>query len=246
MNPVVMITGAAQRIGAAIACYFHQHNYNVVIHYHHSRTQALSLAAELNHRRAESALTVHGDLVDASGYVDMINVALAQWGRLDVLIHNASVFHYTPFRQASIADWDLMLTTNVKACYFLSQAAVSFLLQSRGCIITISDIFADIPKYQHSIYSLTKAAVNSLTKSLAQELAPYVRVNAIAPGHILPPNTNREVEVCEQDSLLDYTPSGNDIAEVAYFVAKTPYLTGQIITLDGGKSISEYATIRIL
>ena len=240
MSPVSIITGGAKRIGAEIARYLHDHHYNIVIHYNKSFAEAKALAADLNKLRIDSAVIVQGDLLNENSYIDIVNAAINQWGCIDVLINNASLFLHTPFLKSNSAAWDNMLTTNVKASYFLSQLVAPHLSKNKGSIINISDIYANIPKYEHSIYSLTKAALNSMTKSLAQELAPNIRVNAIAPGAILLANTNTMPEIMPDTSLLKYKPCAKDIAEAVYFAMQHKFLTGQIIQIDGGASVNNF------
>ena len=238
MNRVAIITGAAQRIGAAIARYLHHQQINIVVHYNLSQAQAEDLVGELNKLRADSAVMVQGDLCDHSIYANLTQAAQDAWGRLDLVVNNASLFLHTPFAAATQQDWDLMFGANLKAGYFLSQSAAPLLLAQGGCIVNISDVFANIPKFEYSIYSMTKAALDSMTKSLAQELAPSVRVNAIAPGPILQPNTNIVTTHKPSGALLTYEVSADDIAQAVYFIMESRFMTGEIITIDGGKILN--------
>ncbi|PHQ80708.1 MAG: pteridine reductase [Coxiella sp. (in: Bacteria)] len=238
MDHVALITGSAKRIGAGIARHLHGQGYNVVIHYHTSEADAEALCDTLNQKREQSAVSVQGDLRDDDCYASIIEQALVPWGRLDVLVHNASLFLQTPLDEATTEQWDRMHTTNLKACFFLSQLAAPHLRQTKGCIVAISDRYAKVPKYQYSIYSMTKAALNSMVRSLAQELAPEVRVNAIAPGSMLVANTNVPAAgVNNQNALLDKAPEVEDIAQAVLFAVQSQYMTGQVITIDGGQSI---------
>lgn len=237
-NRVAVITGAAQRIGAAIARFLHRQQINVVIHYNQSQVEAQALADELNAVRDDSAVIVQGDLCDEATYTKPIKVATDHWGRLDILVNNASLFLHAPFAGATLQDWDLMFGANSKACYFLSQAAAPWLLKQHGCIVNIGDIYAQVPKFEYSIYSMTKAVIDSMTKSLAQELAPHVRVNAIAPGPILKANTNIPTLDKPIGGLLAHEVTADDIAHAVYFAIENQFMTGEIIAIDGGKRVN--------
>lgn len=239
-SPVVIITGAAKRLGAGMAKHFHQQGYTVVITYHSSKEDAESLVAELNQQRANSAYAYALDINDCASFAAWAEIVQQQCGRIDVLINNASAFYPTPFEQSQERQWDELFNVNAKAAYFLGQACAPAIAKQQGCIINMVDIYAEKPLKQHPIYSMSKAAIAMLTKSLALELAPQIRVNGISPGAILwPENSTPEWE----QSLLDKIPlqrkgSIEAIAEAAYSLASNNYITGQIIAVDGGRSLN--------
>src|SRR4051812_30176865 len=176
-NPVALITGSAKRIGAAIARHLHLHNFNIVLHYHESETEANQLANDLNTLRNNSAVAFKANLDDMQGLKKLANDAVKHWRRLDVLINNASSFYPTPIETALENDWDKLISSNLKAPFFLTQTLAFELKKQNGCVINIADIYADRPLKNHSIYSIGKAGNVMLTKSLAIELAPEIRVN---------------------------------------------------------------------
>ena len=236
-----MITGAARRIGAVIARHLHAKQYNVVIHYNRSAPEANSLADELNRIRPDSACTVQADLMAASSYDWVIDKALELTGNLDVLVNNASVFYPTRLPQIKEPTWNEIIGTNLKAPLFLARRAAPHLEQTRGCIINITDIHGSRPLLEHSMYSVAKSGLNMLTRSLARELAPNVRVNAVSPGAILWP---AEMDDETRDSILSVIPLQRpgdpvDIASAVYFlIAEADYITGQVLPVDGGRSLS--------
>jgi pteridine reductase len=237
----VLITGAARRIGACIARTLHAHGANVVIHYRGSATHADSLAAELNALRSGSALTAQADLLDTPRLAALVEEVVQQTGRLDALINNASTFYPTPLEEVTEEDWNDLLGTNLKAPLFLSKAAAPHLRKSGGAIINIVDIHAQRPLRNHPVYGPAKAALGMLTRSLARDLAPTVRVNGVSPGAILWPKDGMD-EKTEQVILkqvpLKRTGAPEDIANTILFLLKdAPYITGQIIAVDGGRSI---------
>ena len=238
----VLITGAARRIGAAIAETLHREGMNIVLHYRSSATQAERLRAKLTQRREHSVLAVQADLLDIDALQTVVTQAQACWGRLDVLINNASSFYPTGVGEISSQDWDNLMGTNLKAPLFLSQAAAPQLQAQSGCIVNIVDIHADRPLKGYPVYCLAKAGLAMLTKSMARELAPQVRVNGIAPGAILWP----EIEAYEphHQEIIDKTAlkrqgHPQDIARTALFLIRdAPYITGQIIAVEGGRILS--------
>jgi pteridine reductase len=237
---VVLITGAARRVGACIAESFHENNYSVIIHYRHSGSDAQALAHQLNAKRADSAVILQANLDDESSYEKLIASAHAIWNRLDVLINNASSFAPTPIGNISFSDWNHLFNSNLKAPIFLSQAAAPFLKKSQGNIINITDVHADFPMKNYVVYSCAKAGLSMLTKSLALELAPDVRVNAVAPGNVIWPEGVNEKNDAEKKAIVDATLlkkqiSPNDIAEAALFLAGQCAVTGQTIRVDGGR-----------
>jgi len=238
---VALVTGAARRIGAAIATTLHAAGANVVIHYRGSENEAEELAARLNRLRAQSALIARADLSHADA-IDYLMNATIQWsGRLDVLVNNASSFFPTPIGEITEEAWSDLVGTNLKAPVFLSQAAAPHLTKTCGNIVNIVDIHAVKPLRNHHVYGAAKAGLAMLTQSLAKDLAPEVRVNGVAPGAIAWPENGMSVSV--KENIIAQIPLGvagqpSDIADaVLYLVRDATYVTGQIIPIDGGRSI---------
>jgi len=239
-GPVAFITGAAKRIGAAMACQLHSEGYRVIIHYGHSKDDALALAEKLNNQRADSAICLQANLCNSDEVSTLGRRALGIWGQIDVLVNNASSFYPTPVGEISEEDWVSLIGSNVKGPLFLSQALAPALALSNGCIINMVDMHVDRPLPKHIVYLIAKSGLASLTKSLAIDLAPHVRVNGIAPGAILWPE--REMGDDEKEKLLSSIPLGElgtpaDIAKTLSFLVSAPYITGQIIYVDGGRSL---------
>lgn len=244
MNKVALITGGAKRIGAVLVQRFHQAGFNTIIHYHHSIEEANLLANKLNEQRDASAIAIKADIRQPSCCQILIEQAFNAWGRLDVLINNASSFYPTPIGQIREETWEDLLGSNLKGPFFLSQAACSFLANTQGNIINITDIHADRPLKNYSVYSIAKAGLAMLTKSMARELAPLVRVNAVAPGVTLWPENDNELSALAKTHLIERTclkrkGSPDDIADTALFLAEQKYITGQVIVVDGGRSIRD-------
>ncbi len=246
---VALVTGAAKRIGAEIARQLHSAGFNVIIHYNNSQASAQAIIDELNNKRENSVVGLPANLNDHTQVIRLARQSAAQWQRLDLLVNNASSFYPTPIEQATDDDWDNLINSNLKAPFFLAQALAPTLKHHRGCIINIADIYAQRPLKNHSIYSIAKAGNVMLTKSLAQELAPEVRVNGIAPGAILWPEdhykkTEDQLADANKEKMLAQIPlqqrgQVQDIAKTILFLAKdAPYITGQIIVVDGGRSIT--------
>jgi len=237
----VLVTGAARRVGAAIARKLHGAGANVLLHYRTSTGEAESLARELNDARPQSARTLQADLLDVNQLAPLIDAAVGAFGRLDILVNNASTFYPTPMGSISVHDWDDLMGTNVKAPFFLSQAAAAALRNSAGLIINLVDIHGSRPLKQFAVYCTAKAALAMLTRSLARELAPEVRVNGIAPGPILWPEDAPDAELKAKiisRTLLQRQGSPDDVARTALFLAAdAPYITGQILAVDGGRSV---------
>ena len=237
----ILITGAAKRVGAKMAEVLHSNGFNIVIHYNSSSESANNLSARLNQQRSGSSIIIGGNLTDDSAVESLIPSVVKQTGRLDVLINNASTFYPTPIENITLEDWDNLFGTNLKAPLFLSKHAAKYLKDSAGLIINIVDIHARKPLKNHPIYGPAKSGLAMLTKSLARDLAPSVRVNGIAPGMILWPENEPSESI--KKSILDQIPlkrsgSPEDIANCALFLIKdAPYITGQIIPIDGGRSI---------
>ena len=240
-NKVALVTGGAQRVGACLCKTLHAAEYNVLIHYRHSANEASQLAAALNAIRPNSAHGLPADLLDHKQIKRLIDAAKQTWGRLDLLINNASSFYPTDIGTSSEDDWQDLIGSNMKAPFFLSQAATPLLKERQGSIINITDIHAQKPLKGHTIYCSAKAGLVMLTKSLAKELAPDIRVNAIAPGAILWPENNMSDEVKQKivnDIALKRIGEPNDIAKTALFLARDAnYITGQVIAVDGGRSL---------
>ena len=240
-NPVVLITGAAHRIGATTAKLLHQQGMNIVLHYRSSREAAKKLQDELNKVRENSVILIQADLHNTSGLPTLVEEAVKAWGRLDVLVNNASSFYPTKIGEATEADWDDLLGSNLKAPFFLSQAAAPHLKKHNGCIVNIVDIHAERPLKTYSIYSMAKAGLVMMTKSLACELGPEVRVNAVAPGAILWPENLDEVaqQRIVSKTFLKRQGEPNDIAKaIVYLIREANYMTGQILAVDGGRSLN--------
>lgn len=240
---VVLITGAARRIGAAIARILHQADMNVVVHYNTSCHEAEELCQELNAERTHSAIAIRSDLSDVASIPMLIEQAFKTWGRLDVLVNNASRFYKTFVGDVSEKDWDDLLTNNLKSPFFLAQAAAPFLKKYHGCIINITDIHAERPVRDYPVYCISKAGLIMLTKTLAKELGPEIRVNAVSPGAILWPEGENSLsdsikQKIVQRTLLERAGQSGDIAKaVLYFVKDADYVTGQILAVDGGRSL---------
>lgn len=236
-----LITGAGKRIGACIARKLHSAGANVAIHYRGSKGPALAVATELNELRPGSAITVGADLLDIAGLPALVDEIIEQTDRLDILVNNASSFYPTPVGKMTEDQWDDLIGTNLKAPLFLTQACVPQLRTSRGAIVNIVDIHAQRPLRDHTIYGPAKAGLAMLTRTLARDLAPDIRVNGVSPGAILWPEDGMPDKV--KDTILRQVPmkrpgEPGDIADcVLYLVRDADYVTGQIIAVDGGRSI---------
>lgn len=243
-HPVALVTGASRRIGAAICRMLHDNGYNIVIHFHRSRAAAEALAAEFNARRDNSAKTMQADLNDLTQILALASYGDRAWGGVDALINNASSFYATPLASATEQDWDNLINSNLKAPFFLSAALKQSLAERQGAIVNIADIFAERPMPNHSIYSIAKAGNSMLTKALALELAPDVRVNGIAPGAILWPEDQQGQEKVDKTKLqsipMQRLGGAHSIAEAVLFLLKrADYITGQILRVDGGRSLKQ-------
>lgn len=241
-SPVALITGGARRIGAEIIRQLHQQGYRALIHYRHSRDEAQQLADVLNHLRDNSAALVQADLGQDDDVETLARTAPEVFGRVDVLVNNASSFYPTPIGSATPEQWDELMSSNAKAPFFLSQALAPELKQRTGCIINIADIHASKPLKEYTLYCMAKAANAMLTQSLARELAPHVRVNSVAPGAILWPEDEAELDASGKESILDRIPLGRNgapenIAQAVLYLIQNDYVTGQILPVDGGRSI---------
>jgi pteridine reductase len=242
-DAAVLVTGAARRIGAVVAKRLHAAGACVALHYHRSRREAESLCAGFNAARPGSCVTVQADLLDVAALERIVNEAVDAFGRLDGLVNNASSFYATPFGGIGKAAWEDLVGTNLRAPLFLAQAAAAHLRRSRGAIVNVVDIHAERPLEDFAVYSVAKAGLAGLTRSLAVELAPQVRVNGVAPGAILWPDEGRHFDAAERERITAQTPlarTGNpeDIAgAVKYFLFDAPFVTGQILAVDGGRGL---------
>jgi len=241
-GPVILVTGAARRVGAEIARRLHAAGANLVLHYRRSAADAERLAADCNARREKSALAIRRDLADPAGLATLVESALAHFGRLDALVNNASSFFPTPVGSIDAVAWDDLMDSNLKGPLFLSQAAAPHLAAARGCIVNITDIHAERPLKGYLLYCTAKAGLLGLTRALAIELAPAIRVNAVAPGAIewpenatdFPPDAQRAIIA---HTLLGRVGSPGDIARaVQFLIFDAPYVTGQVINVDGGRT----------
>lgn len=237
----MLVTGGAKRLGAAIGRTLHAAGASIVVHYHQSRPAADELVAELELVRPGSALAVRADLHSLDRLPALVEAVLARYGRLDVLVNNASTFYPTPVGTITPAQFDDLVGTNLRAPLFLSQAAADALRRTQGLIINMVDIHARRPLKAHPVYSAAKAGLVMLTKSLARELGPEVRVNGIAPGPVLWPERDLDdalkAEIVSK-TALKRSGSPDDVARAAlYLAAEAPYVTGQVITVDGGRSL---------
>jgi pteridine reductase len=240
-NRVVLITGGARRVGAQMVRTLHAAGANVLLHYGSSAAAARALALELNQVRPGSVASHSEDLLEPRAASTLVDVALREFGRLDILINNASTFYPTPIGEVTLAQWDDLMGSNLKAPFFLSQAAAPSLRKRSGLIINIVDIHALRPLKRHPVYSMAKAGLAMMTRSLARELGPEIRVNGIAPGPVLWPERAMDAglkrEIIEK-TALKRLGSPEDIARAAlFFASEAPYVTGQIIAVDGGRSI---------
>lgn len=237
-----LITGGARRVGATIARMLHAHGANILIHCNRSTTEAEALAQTLNQARPDSAAVISLDLLEIERLGSLIEGTQRIFGRLDILINNASTFYPTPVGQITLEHWRDLVGSNLQAPLFLSQAAAAELKRRQGLIINIVDIHGVRPLRDYSTYSIAKAGLIMLTKSMARELAPEVRVNGIAPGPVMWPEDGL-IDDAAQQKILSRTPlkragSPEDIARAALFFAKdAPYVTGHIMPVDGGRSV---------
>lgn len=236
---VALITGGAHRIGACIVRKLHAEGMNLVVHYRRSQDAAHQLQQELHDERPDSVVLVNGNLLKNGVLTNLVYETNEAFGRLDVLINNAATFYPTPIGQTTEKEWDDLIGINLKAPFFLSQAAAGSLIKNEGCIVNITDIYGDRPLKNHTLYSTAKAGLIMMTKSLARELGPKVRVNAIAPGVILWPE--KQLDDMAKHRIISSTPlkrSGNpdDIARTVLFLIRdAEFITGQILAVDGGR-----------
>ena len=241
MNKTILITGAAKRIGKEMARAFFDRGWDIVIHFNNSIEDAQSLADQMNAQRSNSALIIQANLDHAKDIEKLADLALSKNGRIDALINNASTFYPTPVGTFSEANWEALMGSNLKAPLFLIQAFCEELKKNNGFIINVTDINIDKALINHSIYLAAKSGLQTLTRALAKELAPDIRVNAIAPGAILePPNVEWTSE--QKNKIINSVPMARmgtekDIVDAAIYLSEAEYVTGQILNIDGGKSL---------
>ncbi|MFM7067784.1 MAG: pteridine reductase [Gammaproteobacteria bacterium] len=241
---VVLITGAARRLGATIARLLHAHGAAVAVHCHHSTRDAEQLVADLNALRAESALLLPADLLDLAALPQLVASTVAAFGRLTAVINNASTFYPTPLGTLTAAQFDDLIGTNLRAPLFLVQAAAPQLLEHGGQVVNLVDIHATRPLKGHPAYCAAKAGLQMLTMSLARELGPRVRVNGVSPGPILWPDDGAGLDSSVQERILERTAlkrvgHPDDIARaVLFFFKDARYVTGQVLAVDGGRSVA--------
>jgi pteridine reductase len=243
LGKIVLITGGARRVGATICRRLHAAGANLMLHYRESAGEARLLQSELNHTRADSVALIQADLLDLAKLPAIVEQTIATYGRLDAVVNNASSFFQTPVGDISAAAWDDLIGTNLRAPLFLAQAAAPALKKAQGAIVNITDIHAERPLKNFVVYSVAKAGLVGLTRSLARELAPDVRVNAVAPGPILWPDDGSFDELSRQ-RIISHTPlrregAPEDIAKAVYYLlADATYVTGETINVDGGRHIA--------
>ncbi|TMG75237.1 MAG: pteridine reductase [Betaproteobacteria bacterium] len=240
---VVLVTGGAKRVGAAIARRLHREGANLMLHYRGSEREANALRGELNAARADSVALVQADLLDLAGLSEIVRNTVNRFERLDALVNNASTFFPTPVGEMTQATWESLISANLRAPLFLSQAAAPHLKKTGGTIVNITDIHAERPLKNYVIYSVAKAGLVGLTRSLARELGPEVRVNGVAPGAIIWPEDGSWDDLTRQrivsHTVLRRTGDPDDVARAVYYlIAEAPYVTGEIIAVDGGRSIN--------
>jgi pteridine reductase len=236
----VLVTGGVHRIGQQICRTFHQAGFNIIIHYNSSKLSAKILASEFNTIRANSATITQAELTNN----DAINRLCQSINTLDVLVNNASVFYPTPIVAINQSDYQKIMNTNLMGPLFLSTNLSKKLAKNQGCIVNIVDIHADRPLRNHTIYNISKAAISMMTKTLAKELAPNIRVNGVSPGSILWPENEAELSQSDKQSMLNKIAlnkqgCATDIANTVLFLAQSNYITGQIITVDGGRTLNQ-------
>jgi pteridine reductase len=243
-NKVILITGGAKRVGAAICRMLHAGGAKLMIHYRQSASEARALQAELNLQRPNSVAIIHGDLLNLAVLPKLVQETVQHFGRLDVLINNASSYYATELGDIGDDQWQDLIGSNLKAPLFLSQAAAAELTKTKGCIVNITDMHVERPKKGYIVYSVAKAGLVTLTKSLAHEMAPDVRVNAVAPGPVMWPEDNPQFDEVYRKRVISQTllkriGEGDDVAKaVRFLIQDAPFMTGQVIAVDGGRSLN--------
>jgi len=241
---VVLVTGGARRVGAAICRRLHGSGADLFVHYRSAQEEARALQAELNAKRMNSLALAQADLLKVSAAPELVKAAVKEFGRLDAVINNASTFYPTAVGEITEKEWDDLIGTNLKAPLFLSQAAAAELRKNHGCIVNIIDIHAELPMKNHVVYTAAKGGLLALTRALARDLAPEIRVNGVAPGTILWPDDEAWRDEVARQRIINQTAlkrvgEPEDIAAaVKFLVVDAPYVTGQVIAVDGGRSIT--------
>ncbi|MBI5436995.1 MAG: pteridine reductase [Nitrosomonadales bacterium] len=241
---VVLVTGGAKRVGAAICRRLHAAGASIALHYRSSAQEAQALQAELQARRRGSVLSVQADLLDPDALSRLVHHTVRHFGRMDALVNNASSFFATPLGKIDEQHWNDLIGTNLKAPLLLAQAAADELRRNHGAIVNIVDIHAERPMHGHLLYSVAKAGLTALTRALAQEMAPQVRVNAVAPGVIMWPENAEWLDDEQRRKIIAHTllkreGEPDDVARtVQFLLSNAPYITGQVIAVDGGRSIN--------
>lgn len=239
---VVLVTGAARRIGAQLARHLHAGGADVVVHYRHSSDEAHELVTQLDALRTGSARAVEADLARADECERLVEAAASWHGRLDAVVNNASTFHRSPIGTIDESQWHDLIDGNLKAALFTTQAAVPWLRRSRGAVVNVCDVRGERPLPEFSVYAAAKAGVLAMTRSLALELAPLVRVNAVAPGSLDWPEddvfTEDERRSIEKAIPMQRLGTGDDVASaVAFLLRGNDYVTGHVLNVDGGSSL---------
>ncbi len=239
---VALVTGAAKRVGAVLVRALHRAGADVVVHYRGAGNEAEGLRDELETARAGSVMLVRADLRDPQAPASLVAEAVDRWGRLDVVVNNASTFYPTKIGEVTDESWDDLLDINLRAPFFLVQAAAPHLSVTEGSVVNLVDIYADRPLQGFSVYNIAKAGLVMMTRSLARELGPRVRVNAVAPGPILWPeegSTEKTQRMIINRTALKRQGHPDDLAAaMLYFVRDAPYVTGQVLAVDGGRSLT--------
>jgi pteridine reductase len=241
---VVLVTGGAKRVGAAICRRLHAAGASLLLHYRSSAIEARALQVELNAQRADSVALAQADLLKVANCTQLVKAALKHFDRLDALVNNASSFYPSPVGEVTEQAWDDLVGTNLKAPLFLAQAAAVELRKNHGCIVNMIDVHAELPMRNHAVYTAAKGGLAALTRALARDLGPEVRVNGIAPGTILWPDDETWRDEVSRQRIINQTAlkrigEPDDIARtVQFLLADAPYITGQVIAVDGGRSVS--------
>lgn len=241
-RPVALITGGAKRVGAVIARTLHTAGYDLALHCRHSVGEAQALTDELCAQRDDSVLVLQAELADTHALPRLVDDTLARYGRIDALVNNASAFYPTPVGTATVAQWNELFASNAQAPFFLTQAAVPALRAAHGAVVNIVDIYATRAIADHPMYVMAKGALVAMTRTLALDLAPEIRVNGVAPGAVMWPSDGKPYD--DQQAMLARTPLGRagtpeDVASaVLWLLRDAPFVTGQIIPVDGGRSVS--------
>ena len=241
-RPVALVTGAAKRVGAVIARHLHAAGFDLALHHRRSDDEMAALVAGLEATRPDSTLVLQAELGDAGALPGLVAACEDRFGRLDALVNNASAFYPTPIGEATPDDWDQLFAANARAPFFLAQAAAPLLREAKGAIVNLADIYGERPLTAHTIYCMAKAALLMMTQSLARELGPEVRVNAVAPGAVMWPEEGKAEH--EKKAMLAATALGRagepgDVAEaVRWLIQDARYTTGQVIRVDGGRFLN--------